>query len=87
MTNSESSELKQMVFKVVAKLSERIPDELTVEDRLIEDLDFDSLKGLEAFARLTSYFKIEVDMDVITEVRTVGDILSILEKQLLLRVS
>ncbi len=82
MANLESSELKEMVSKVVAKLSERTPDELTLEDQLVEDLDFDSLKGLEAFARLTGHFKIKVDMDVIGEVKTVGDILNVLEKQL-----
>ncbi|MBU3917044.1 acyl carrier protein [bacterium] len=82
MINSEPSELRRMVFKVVAKLSERTPEELTLEDKLVEDLDFDSLKGLEAFARLTGHFKIKVDLDVIGDVKTVGDILAILEKQL-----
>ncbi len=87
MTNSDDMELKRMVFKVVAKLSERAPEELTLEKRLVEDLDFDSLKGLEAFARLASYFQLDVEPDVISEVNTVGDVLNILAQQLMCRAS
>lgn len=82
MVDEMESELNARIFKVIAKLSEKKPEEISLKDRLVEDLDFDSLKGLEAIARLSSYFKIKVDLNLIEEIKTVEDIFRILESKL-----
>ena len=74
-----------MYFEKVRKL---IADELsideakiTLESRLSEDLGADSLDAVELIMALEDEFGVEVSDEIAQSIRTVGDIVNILEKK------
>ena len=73
-----------MVFeKVKALLAEQLqidPSEIKMESRLFEDLHADSANVMIMVMDVEEAFNITVDDDVLPKIRTVGDIVSYLEK-------
>ena len=73
-----------MVFeKVKALLAEQLqidPSEIKMESRLFEDLHADSANVMIMVMDVEEAFNITVDDDVLPKIRTVGDVVSYLEK-------
>ena len=73
-----------MVFEKVCKiLADQLqidPATITMESRLFEDLHADSANVMIMVMDIEDVFKITVDDDVLPNIRTVGDIVSYLEK-------
>lgn len=73
-----------MVFeKVCALLAEQLsvnPADIKMESRLFEDLHADSANVMIMVMDIEEAFNITVDDDVLPNIRTVGDIVSYLEK-------
>ena len=73
-----------MVFEKVCKLlADQLqidPATITMESRLFEDLHADSANVMIMVMDIEDAFKITVDDDVLPNIRTVGDIVSYLEK-------
>lgn len=74
-----------MYFEKVRKLiaEELSIDEakITLESRLAEDLGADSLDAVELIMALEDEFGVEVSDEVAQSIRTVGDIVKILENK------
>lgn len=56
-------------------------DSITVESRLIEDLKADSLDVVELIMDLEQEFGIEIPDDDLPKIKTVGDIVSFVDKK------
>ena len=73
-----------MIFdKVVDLIADQLPvekDKITRDARLLEDLNADSANVMILVMDLEQAFDLEVDDDVLAEIRTVGDIVDYLEK-------
>ena len=73
-----------MVFEKVRKmLADQLqidPDTITLESRLFEDLHADSANVMIMVMDVEEAFNITVDDDVLPNIRTVGDIVTYLEK-------
>lgn len=73
-----------MVFEKVCKmLADQLqidPNTITMESRLFEDLHADSANVMIMVMDVEEAFNITVDDDVLPNIRTVGDIVSYLEK-------
>ncbi len=69
--------------KVVELIANQLPvakEKITRDARLLEDLDADSANVMILVMDLEQAFDLEVDDDVLAEIRTVGDIVDYLEK-------
>ena len=51
-------------------------------DRLREDLGLDSLHSMELLSTVTEKYEVDVDVEQLQEVRTVGDVVAFLAKLL-----
>lgn len=73
-----------MVFEKVRKmLADQLqidPNTITMESRLFEDLHADSANVMIMVMDVEEAFNITVDDDVLPNIRTVGDIVTYLEK-------
>ena len=73
-----------MVFeKVASLLADQLqidPSEIKMESRLFEDLHADSANVMIMVMDVEEAFNITVDDDVLPNIRTVGDIVTYLEK-------
>lgn len=68
--------------KVAAILEETLDvnaDDITLETRLQEDLDADSIDAVDIAMSIEDEFKIEVPDEVIENMRTVSDIVDFIE--------
>ncbi len=75
-------QIEKDVIKVIAKLAGLSIDEVTVEKHIRLDLGFDSLKSMEAFSRITEKYDIEPELDEITDLFTVEQIVDYLVTKL-----
>lgn len=69
--------------KVVELIANQLPvakEKITRDARLLEDLNADSANVMILVMDLEQAFDLEVDDDVLAEIRTVGDIVDYLEK-------
>jgi acyl carrier protein len=64
------TELKEILTK---KFSKESP--ITLETRLLEDLNFDSLDLVELVVEIEDEFGVELNEEHLTRVKTVGDLL------------
>lgn len=73
-----------MVFEKVKKLIvEKLnvkADKVTMDARLVEDLEADSLDAVEVIMELEEEFNISIDDDAAQNIKTVGDIVRYIEE-------
>ena len=72
-----------MIFEKICKLiCEQLPvdgKEISMDSRLVEDLGADSANVMMLIMDIESEYNITVDDNMLTDVRTVGDIVKYLE--------
>ena len=73
--------LQESVVQVLAALSNIGAEKINMTDRLIEDLGLDSLKRMEALARVADQYGVDPDIEKVMGVRTVGDVFALMEAQ------
>lgn len=69
----------EKVQKIVADQLNVELDKVQMETNFVEDLNADSLDQVELIMAVEDEFGIEVPDDVVQEIRTVGDIVKVLE--------
>ena len=70
----------EKIRKIVAQQLDLDPETITPESRLIEDLKADSLDIVELIMDLEQDFGVEIPDDDLPNIKTIGDIVSYLEK-------
>ena len=73
-----------MVFEkvrdMIASQLQVAPESITMESRLVEDLKADSANVMVMILELETEFGMEVEDEVILQLKTVGDIVDYIEK-------
>ena len=73
-----------MVFEkvrdMIASQLQVAPDSITMESRLVEDLEADSANVMVMILEMETEFGMEVEDEVILQLKTVGDIVDYIEK-------
>lgn len=72
-------EIFETVREILAEVLNR-PVEITPETRFEKDLEVDSLRAMEILAAVEDKFDITVPINVLNEIRTVGDLVKEIEK-------
>ncbi len=68
------------VSEIIARQLDVPVESITMESKLIEDLKADSLDVVELIMDLENEFGIEIPDDKLPEIRTIGDIVSFIQK-------
>lgn len=72
---------KDKALELIASVCGVEPGTLTPETQLVADLGVDSARALHLLVKLEDQLDIEIDDDEVAEMQTVGDILSVLERE------
>ena len=73
MQNSE--DLQPQLYQILKAF---VPDgyELKIQTDLVEDLNLDSMKVMDILAEVEDSFDISVPLNILPDVRTIGDLIS-----------
>jgi acyl carrier protein len=70
------SDVQAIIRRVRPQVSEQIRD----TDRLREDLGLDSIHSMELLSALTEQYEVDVEMEEVADLNTVGDVVGFLAK-------
>lgn len=73
--------IQEKTIKIIAEFLDLETTEVTLESNLKEDLGADSLDFAELVMELEDEFEFEAEEEALAEIKTVGDIVTFLEKQ------
>jgi acyl carrier protein len=73
--------LQEQVFDLCAKTFKADKKSLTLETKFIDDMGADSLDLVEFSLSLEDEYRIEVPESEIQNIKTIGDVIRLLEKQ------
>ena len=68
-------EFKNDVFLILSKLAKIDQSKIKASDRLIEDLNLDSLDRMEALSRIADQYDLDPDLEEMMDVKTVKDVM------------
>lgn len=72
--------MKEKVLQIIAEQLNMEPEDLEPEMDFVDDLNQDSIELVELIMSLEDEFGIEVDEEKLEHVRTVGDVLDLVEE-------
>ncbi len=73
-------EIAQDVCQALAEMFELDPEGLTMEMRVVEDLDLDSIDAIDMAARVQKIAGKRLSEEDLLGIRTVGDIVDVVER-------
>jgi len=76
------AEISQRVVGILVKTFELDPADIRPESRLYEDLDLDSIDAVDMFVELHEITGRRIDPQVARKIRTVDDIVTMVEAEL-----
>lgn len=78
MTLPSADTLRNDVDEIIRRIRPDFKGEIKNADRLREDIGLDSLHAMELLSAVTEKYEIDVDIEEVQEVKTVGDVVSFL---------
>ncbi len=78
MKNYTQAEMLTEIQKLMEELFEINPDDVTLETKLVEDLDLDSIDAVDMIVHLQNMVGARIKPEDFKSVRTVGDVIDVL---------
>lgn len=72
--------MRERILEIIADQVNRSVDELDPSMEFIDDLNMDSIELVELIMSVEEEFDIEIDEDRLEKVRSIGDVLDLLEE-------
>lgn len=72
--------MRKRILEIIAEQVNRSADELDPSMEFIDDLNMDSIELVELIMSVEDEFDIEIDEDRLEKVRSIGDVLDLLEE-------
>lgn len=72
--------MRERILEIIAEQVNRPVEDLDPSLNFIDDLNMDSIELVETIMTVEDEFDIEIDEDRLEKVRTIGDVLDLLEE-------
>lgn len=73
-------EIRAEVESIIRRVRPDVSGEIRDADRLRDDLGLDSIHSMELLSAVTEKYEVDVDMEEVQDITTVGDVVSFLVK-------
>jgi len=80
MKTFDRAEFIQDIKKLLALMASVPMDGISLDDRLREDIGLDSLQSMELLSRISEKWEVDVEMEDIITVKTVGDVVDFMNR-------
>lgn len=74
------AQVRNDVETIIRRIRPDVAAEIRDTDRLREDLGLDSLHSMELLSAVTDKYEVDVDVEQVQDVKTVGDVVGFLTK-------
>lgn len=75
MTQIDQQQLRNDVIEILSNLVGIGAEKITEGDRLREDLGLDSLQSMELLSRVSDQYELDLEVEDVMDVETVGDMI------------
>jgi acyl carrier protein len=82
MSRATPEQIKSDVETIVRRIRPDLKGPIAASDRLRDDLGLDSLHSMELLSSITEKYEVDVDVEQVQEIKTVGDVVAFLAKVL-----
>lgn len=76
MSEITAEQVRKDLVDILTKLAGLESDQVKDEDRLREDLGLDSLQSMELLSRVSDKYELDLDVEDVMDVETVGDVVT-----------
>jgi acyl carrier protein len=73
-------EIRSEVEAIIRRVRPDVSQEIRDTDRLRDDLGLDSIHSMELLSAVTEKYEVDVDMEEVQDITTVGDVVDFLAK-------
>jgi len=80
VTPKSNDEIRHDLLEILSNLVDVDTSQVKDSDRLREDLGLDSLQSMELLSRICDLYELDIDIEDVMDVQTVGDVIKELEK-------
>ncbi len=80
MPNVSVEEIRSEVEAIIRRVRPDVSGEIHDTDRLRDDLGLDSIHSMELLSAVTEKYEVDVDMEEVQDITTVGDVVGFLVK-------
>lgn len=74
MSEITEGQIRTDLLDILSKLAGLEVDQIKDEDRLREDLGLDSLQSMELLSRISDKYELDLEVEDVMDVETVGDV-------------
>ena len=78
MPHVPPQQIKGDLEAIIRRLKPELSGEIKDSDRLRDDLGLDSLHSMELLSEVTEKYAVDIDVEQVQDVRTVGDVVNFL---------
>jgi len=82
MARATAQQIKEDVHTIIRRIRPELKTEIKDSDRLRDDLGLDSLHSMELLSAVTEKYEVDVDVEEVQGINTVGDVVAFLSKVL-----
>jgi acyl carrier protein len=80
MTRASREEILDHVRRAMEELFQIEPERITLDAKVVEDLDLDSIDAIELAVRMEAFTGRRLDPERFREMRTIGDVVDIIHE-------
>ena len=74
MSEITEGQIRTDLLDILSKLAGLEADQIKIDDRLREDLGLDSLQSMELLSRISDKYELDLEVEDVMDVETVGDV-------------
>jgi acyl carrier protein len=68
------------LIQILARIGSVAPEEIALGDDLRDDIGLDSLQSMELLSRISEQWDVDVEMEDMIDVKTVGDVVEFMSR-------
>ena len=82
MPRISDDQIRRDLLDTLAKLADLDTSQIKDADRMREDLGLDSLQSMELLSRICDLYELDIEVEDVMDVQTIGDVVSELGKHM-----
>ena len=80
MSQVDPKTMRSDIDAIIRRIRPEFKGEIHDADRLRDDIGLDSLNAMELLSAITEKYEVDVDIEEVQDVKTVGDVVAFLQK-------